>query len=323
MKKKVLALVLILTMALTVGLVACSGVTVGEGSATYGEVGKDKHLYFPYAIVTVEANKDIKEIEIGEAFSPTGKIFLENGQRGQADGSLKVTYNNPWYKGFAAARALAEAVGTGAINNADLLAAAIAAKKAAIADTYYISIDDEVFVLTIGRQTTGNSIVDTALVFQSKTTATKLLTDDYLAKNIGWYVAAAKADKIFACDAAGTRLADDNALAGFVNGSILKQGEGTRVLTNYLGHGLDGEGDFKESMQALEAFAKSNNLTFETKAVASGGNYAGLRAVGLTFDPALITSATNIATINDTHLQYAVTYLNVAKQAYLLACAAR
>jgi hypothetical protein len=298
MKKKVLALALILVMALTVGLVACSG-GGKDATATYGEVGTEKHSYFPYATVAVNGKGEITSVELGEAFAPAGKIWAE-----QADtGVLTYAYNNPWHVG---AKALLTAANQ----------AKTTAEKTVLLESnpQYCSIDGKIFQLEVSRQVYGNVRLE-AFVFVEKSTANNkiYLTDKYLAEHIEWYVNAIKANTVFACNATGIKL--EGAAGTPADGAYLKQDPDSTYRAAYY---LGGE-NFKTAMTSLAAFLKEKQCkiefvvkTGEANAVITG-NWANVRVKD--WEPAVVTGATA------TYFQYGASYAQMAVKAYSYAVA--
>lgn len=102
LKNKLTAIVLCaILLAMPILFLACNEFpTVGgdlsaqEVTYTYGEIGIEKHSYFPYATTSVKGNT-INTLEVGEAFGPTGKLWVNDSD--VVGDSRTIDYNNPWY----------------------------------------------------------------------------------------------------------------------------------------------------------------------------------------------------------------------------------
>ena len=112
------------------------GVVGKQVTLTYGEVGVEKHSYFPYTTATVEGST-IKQLEIGEAFGPTGKVWLD-----QSVATPSVAYNNPWYPAIKNATLVADYTGGGYAYAEGLDAA----------QRHYINIGGQQFVLSVNEK---------------------------------------------------------------------------------------------------------------------------------------------------------------------------
>lgn len=314
MKKKLITSVLAVLMVAGAmfALSACTKTELSSGTATYGSVGMEKHSYFPYATVTVDGEGKVTAVELNEAFGPTGKLWAETSTAAATVagttitvGNTTIAYNNPWYKnGSTTVSSIAQDMYT---------KATLAERQTAVNDKYYISIAGEIFKMTVKNIVCGHLRID-ALVFVAKNDANKVLTDEYLAGNIKWYVDAIKANTVFACDANGTKLTDWTP----ADGAFLK---GDDASTYYPTRGLNGA-NFKKAMGELSAFAISKNCEFEY-VYAAGGNFEGKRVKDLVLSvPG--DGTTQASSLNaDTYLNYAASYLEHAVIAKEMAMAAR
>jgi len=133
--KKISILAMTILLIVMPLLLASCDESIGDGNInskevtlTYGEIGVEKHNYFPYATVSVNGNT-IKSVKMGEAFGPTGKLWINDGTAGA------IAYNNPWYPNI-----------NGTIKNKGYTNATI--ESLDVSQRHFINIDGQVFVLS-------------------------------------------------------------------------------------------------------------------------------------------------------------------------------
>lgn len=278
---------------------------------TYGEIGQEGHAYLPYAIATAVDGK-VQDLEIGDAFLPTGKILFNVSTQG-----INAMHMSPWYP----------KIGSDIkAKNYDF--ATIEALS--LEQRHFISIDSKVFVLSVKENfLSSNLMTNNILTFRAYSAnetpetiaAADYLTEQYIVDNITWYIGAINANTIYACDNKGSKRSGTVSIDGVEidfsacpsDGAFKKNDPNSR----YAGFKQLQGTNFKPAMELISKTILQQNGKPEFIKVQNGGNIVNLRLKNLNL--ASVIKHNDGYDVNSRYLKYHASYAKIAIKAFNIA----